>query len=183
MSRKNRTSKGKQINPTFFIFCEGETEEQYISFLRANYRLPIVIDAKIAGNRITSGYIRNYKNGRVTHPKDRTYLVYDLDVPEMLKKLESIPGTILLSSNPCFELWYLLHYQDHKAEISSDECNKKICSHHKGYKKGIFDLKLRKKISEKQPIAVIRASKLVKHKNPSTQVYLLIKDLEGIQKK
>ena len=183
MSRQNRISKGKQINPTFFIFCEGETEEQYISFLRAKYRLPIVIDAKIAGNRITSTYIRNYKSGRVTDTKDKTYLVYDLDVPEMLKKLEAIPGTILLSSNPCFELWYLLHYQDHKTEISSAECNKKICLHHKGYKKGIFDFKLREKLAEKQPNAIVRASKLVKHKNPSTQVYQLIKDLEGIEKK
>jgi len=87
MKRQIRKPKGKEINPTFFVFCEGETEEQYIGFLRSEYRLPIVIDAKIAGNRITEKYIRNYKNNKVTHPKDKTYLVYDLDAPKMLEKL------------------------------------------------------------------------------------------------
>jgi len=74
MKRQIRKPKGKEINPTFFVFCEGETEEQYIGFLRSEYRLPIVIDAKIAGNRITEKYIRNYKDSKLTHPKDKAYL-------------------------------------------------------------------------------------------------------------
>ena len=52
MSRTIRKPRGKSINPTFFVFCEGETEEQYVCYLRSKYRLPIDIDAKVAGNRI-----------------------------------------------------------------------------------------------------------------------------------
>ena len=35
MSRRKHLSTGKEIRPTFFIFCEGETEEQYIAYLRS----------------------------------------------------------------------------------------------------------------------------------------------------
>jgi hypothetical protein len=56
-----RVSKGKKINPTFFIFCEGETEEAYIKYLRSTYRLPIEIDPKISESRITGKYISSYK--------------------------------------------------------------------------------------------------------------------------
>lgn len=38
MSHKIRKSKGKQINPTFFVFCEGKTEEQYIEYLRSKFK-------------------------------------------------------------------------------------------------------------------------------------------------
>jgi hypothetical protein len=179
MNRQNRKPKGKTINPTFFVFCEGETEEQYICFLRSKYRLPI--DAKIAGNRITEKYISHYKKGKINHPKDKTYLVYDLDVPEMLEKLQSIQNTIILGSNPCFELWYLLHYQEQKSGINSAECNLKLSQHHKTYKKGVIDDKLGNTLNEKQSKAVHRAMKLSTFKNPSSEIYLLIKELENVK--
>ena len=178
MSRTNRISKGRFINPTFFVFCEGETEEQYICYLRSKYRLPIIIDAKIAGNRITSTYIGNYKKAKMNHPKDKTFLMYDLDVPEMLIKLQKIRDAVIISSNPCFELWFLLHYQDQKAEISSSECTSKLIEHHKIYKKGIIDCKLKGKLDEKHDKALHRAKKLNIHCNPSTQVYRLIECLD-----
>ena len=182
MNRNRRKPKGKQINPTFFIFCEGETEEKYIKFLKSKYRLPIFIYAKIAGNSITEKKIISYKKEKETHPKDKTYLVYDLDVSEMLLKLQAIKNTVLLSSNPCFELWYLLHHQEQKSFISSKDCLNKLQDHHKTYKKGVFDLKLKDKLNEKQEKAINRASKLEIHKNPSTQVFLLINELEEVLK-
>lgn len=182
MNRRSRTSKGKQINPTFFVFCEGETEKQYINFLRSKYRLPIEMEAKIAGNRITEIYISNFKKGKVNHPKDKTYLIYDLDAPKMLEKLQTIRNTVLLSSNPCFELWYLFHYQEQNAHISCVECNQKMVSHHKSYLKGVFDSKLKEQLNEKQEKAIHRASKLSLYQNPSSQVFKLINELEDVKK-
>jgi len=182
MSRTHRISKGKSINPTFFVFCEGETEEQYICYLRTKYRLPIVIDAKIAGNRITSEYISNYKKTKINHPKDKTFLIYDLDVPEMLSKLQKISNTIIISSNPCFELWFLLHYQEQKSAITTIDCNSKLKQHHKAYKKGIIDAKLKEKLIEKQEKALHRANKLKTHENPSTQINLLIQNLDEVKR-
>ncbi len=181
MSRTNRIPKGKSINPTFFVFCEGETEEKYICYLRTKYRLPIVIDAKVAGNRITSEYISNYKQTKINHPKDKTFLIYDLDVPEMLSKLQKIPDAIIIASNPCFELWFLLHYQDQKSAITTIECNSKLKHHHKTYQKGYIDIKLKDKLLEKHDKAMQRASKLKTHQNPSTQINLLIQNLDEVK--
>lgn len=90
MSRDIRKPKGKLINPTFFVFCEGKTEELYIKFLKSKYRLPIDIDTKIAGNRINASHIRNYKSRKQIHTKDKTYLMYDLDAPKMLKNCKEL---------------------------------------------------------------------------------------------
>ncbi len=43
MARQPRISKGKTIRPTFFVFCEGETEEAYVGFLK---QLKIKLNAK-----------------------------------------------------------------------------------------------------------------------------------------
>ena len=88
MAKNRRLSRGKKINPTLFIFCEGETEVSYINFLKSVYRIPSIhIHAKIRGNNITSAYINSYKQDKPTHEKDLNFLMYDLDVPNMLVRL------------------------------------------------------------------------------------------------
>jgi len=182
MSRNKRIPKGKAINPTFFVFCEGETEAAYISYLRSKYRLPILIDAKIAGIRINEKYIHNYKNDKNNHPKDKTFLVYDLDVQEILKKLQAIKNTLLLSSNPCFELWYLLHFQEQKSAISSNECVQKLKQQFPNYSKGQFNNNLKNSIDQLQTIAINRASKLQEFENPSSQLFVFINEIEKVKK-
>ncbi|WP_335965091.1 RloB family protein [Galbibacter sp. PAP.153] len=116
MAKGRRKSKGKMINPTLFVFCEGDTEEAYVNMLKSHFRLSsIQIHSKIGGNNITSKYIANYKKGKPIHDKDINYLMYDLDVPEILNRLKKIETCELLVSNPCIELWFLLHYKNHTA--------------------------------------------------------------------
>ena len=82
---RRRQPKGKKINSTLFVFCEGETEKSYINFLKSIYRIPsIQIHAKVGGNNITYDYIQTYKQDKPTHEKDMSFLMYDLDVPSML---------------------------------------------------------------------------------------------------
>ena len=181
MSRNKRVSKGKEINPTFFVFCEGETEAAYICYLRSKYRLPVSIDTKIAGNRITEKYIENYKKNKAIHPKDKNYLMYDLDVPEMLERLNTIKNVTLLCSNPCFELWYLLHLQGQNTEITSTECIRKLKNYLPNYAKGLFDNSLKKVIEAEQGQAVSRASRLNPFTNPSSHIFELIEDMEEVQ--
>ncbi len=181
MNRGRRTSRGKEIRPTFFIFCEGATEEQYIKYLKSKYRVPFEIDSKIAGNRITSGYINNYKDSKITDDKDKTFLLYDLDAPKMLEKLQAIDTCILLVSNPCTELWFLLHFKEQKANINAKKCEKELIATNKNYKKGIIDTQLRNSLNKGQLKAVHRAKKLNEYKNPSTTVYKLIEELEKVK--
>jgi len=123
MGRSRHSSKGKKTNPIFFVFCEGKTEKLYIKFLKSQFRIPFEVDSKIAKNDISENYIKSYKKGKFLHEKDKTFLLYDLDAPKMLEKLQAIKGTILLASNPCIELWYLLHYKEQKAAINCKKCN------------------------------------------------------------
>jgi len=182
-----RISKGKEIRPTFFVFCEGETEEAYISFLRSRYRVPIEIDPKIARGGITERYISNYKKQKTTHKKDKIFLIYDCDVSEITQRLRKIKNVDLLLSNPCFELWYLLHYQHQTANLPTKDCMQKVCDTVKKYKKGHLDEKMKSTIVANQNEAVKRAKSLIKAdvpvelNNPSTDVYRFVEELERVK--
>lgn len=88
MRGRRKAPKRKKINPHFWVFCEGETEESYVRFLRSEYRLPVEIITKIAGSDISLRYIQSYKKGKPIHKKDRDFLIYDSNVPEILEKLK-----------------------------------------------------------------------------------------------
>jgi hypothetical protein len=180
MTKYRRKSRGKTINPTFFVFCEGKSEDSYISFLRSRYRLPIEIFSKKAGNRLTQKYINNTLKPLPQHRKDRLFLMYDLDTSGMLEKLQGIGKATLLVSNPCFELWYILHFVSHTAETTTQQCVEKFQRLCKGYKKGYISLKLRERLEDSLDKSVARAKKLSLYKNPSTSIYLLIDELEKI---
>ncbi|MDA3779646.1 MAG: RloB family protein [Bacteroidales bacterium] len=126
MVSKRYASKGKKINPHFLVFCEGETEEAYVCFLRSKYRIPIEIIPKIVGNKITQRIIKNSKQGKFTHAKDKDFLIYDADVPHILEKLKSIKSAVLIASNPSIELWFLLHYKNQTANITTDNCIRQL---------------------------------------------------------
>ena len=111
MGRQIRKSKGKTMKPNFFVFCEGESEVAYISHLRSQYRAPIQIIPRKSDSNISVRYIENCKREYVATQNDKTFLMFDLDVNGMLEHLQSIPDVVLLVSNPCIELWYLLHFE------------------------------------------------------------------------
>lgn len=180
MTDHPRKSKGKRIKPTFFVFCEGESEEAYISYLKRLYHVPIEIYIKTAGNKVNQKYINNSINQHLKHPKDKLFLLYDLDVPEMMERLQNIRGSVLLVSNPCFELWYILHYVNQTGEITTQECVEKFNRICKDYKKGNISNKLAERLSADIGKAVHRAKKLTLYQNPSTSVYLIIEELERI---
>jgi hypothetical protein len=184
MSKKRKAPKGKKINPTFFVFCEGDTEESYINFLKSTYRLPSIhIHPTIGRNNISQEYIQNYKADKPTHEKDLNFLVYDLDVPHMIEKLLKIEDCILLVSNPCIELWFLLHYKNHTASTDSLYCCKELTNRNKKYKKGEIDVNLREKLLNKKEEASKRAKQLVGLKNPSSTMYILIEKLNDYQRR
>lgn len=181
MARKERLPKGKTMRPNYFVFCEGDTEVAYVDLLRAHYRLPIHIIAKKTLLNITSALIERSKSIYIQTKVDHTYLMYDLDVTTMLERLQKIPNAILLCSNPCFELWLLLHYTDQRKELTSEECVNRLCTFIKQYKKGTLPKDAKSHLLEKIPTAMDRAKNLTAHKNPSTTVYNLIEDLDKLK--
>ena len=168
----------RKINPTFFVFCEGETEKEYINFLRSKYRIPIEIKSKVSGNRISQKYINNFLKGKLTSPKDKIFLMYDLDVAEILDKLQAIKKGNLLVSNPCIELWFLLHHQNQNANLNSSECIRKLEQFWTEYKKGDLTENTKRKLIDNKSKAISRAKKLKLFNNPSTNVFEILDALE-----
>ena len=167
------------MKPNFFVFCEGETEIAYVKFLRSLYRAPIQVITKKGKSNISEDYIERSKNEYVRTGQDRVFLMYDLDVDGMLEHLQKIPNAELLVSNPCIELWFLLHYQEQKLEISSDKCVQKYQKVSKEYRKGVLSEEEKKVFVENRELAVDRAKKLVGYQNPSTTIFKLLEELKG----
>lgn len=167
------------MKPNFFVFCEGETEMAYVKFLRSLYRAPIQVIPKKGKSNISEDYIERSKNEYVRTDQDKVFLMYDLDVDGILENLQKIPHAELLVSNPCIELWFLLHYQDQKSEISSDKCVQKYQKVSKQYKKGTLSEEEKNVLAKNKDMAIKRAMCKADYTNPSTTVYKLLKMLKG----
>lgn len=150
--------------------------------LRSQYRLPIHIIAKKTLQNVTSSLVERCKAVYVQTASDKTYLMYDLDVTEMLERLQKVSGAELLCSNPCFELWLLLHYNEVKTAITSEDSLKKLSVVAKQYKKGTLSDEMIKHLNENADKAIKRAKKLQAYENPSTTVYLLLEELNRLKK-
>lgn len=178
MARKQRVSKGKTMRPNFFVFCEGDTEEAYVSILRTYYRTPIQIITKKTLLNITPALINRIKATYICTKTDRTFLMYDLDVPSVLERLKKIPDATLLCSNPCIELWLLFHYVDQASELSSKMCLDKLCSLVPNYRKGVIDKNMELYLLQNVSRAIANAEKHIPFSNPSTTVGDFIRALE-----
>lgn len=181
MSRKEsrRISREKQIRPQFTVFCEGETEAAYIGLLKQKFRIAsVAIATKVTNHNISSTFIANYKKGKPTHPKDRDYLMYDLDVEGLLAKLQAIQSATLITSNPCMELWLLLHFQDQRTPLATSQCTTRLETHLPGYQKGRIAAADWQQLEARLPEAISRAQQLQPFQNPSSLIFRLIQDLE-----
>lgn len=85
-------------------------------------------------------------------------------------------------SNPCFELWYLLHFKEQKAEIDCRYCVDELAKRSSIYKKGRISPKLKENLTNRQLKAIHRAKKFKSYKNPSSTVYLFVEALEKVKK-
>ncbi|MEZ4773569.1 MAG: RloB family protein [Bacteroidia bacterium] len=180
MSKRSKPL-GKKIKPQIWVFCEGETEKAYVEFLRAKYRLPIEIESRISGSSISSRYISQCKKSKPAHPKDLDFLLYDADVPAVLQRLQSIKEATLLLSNPAIELWFLLHFKNQTAALSSEQCERDL-NRRTGFIKGTINTKLGRKLEECVVQACEKAKKLPENQNPSSNVYIFIEKLDQIKR-
>ncbi len=183
--RPHRPSpNGKTMRPVFLIFCEGITEEIYIHMLQRFYRAQIRVITQVEGQSICQSLIKQRKEKIRVKPNEviETFLMYDLDVNEVNKKLfecDAIP----LFSNPCVELWFLLHSKDQKTSITTDEVIrelKKSDAVWRSYEKGDFTVTQKQVLWNNRLDAIKRAKLLKSLNNPSSGVYILIEKLEKL---
>jgi hypothetical protein len=121
---------------TFLIFCEGErTEPEYLNALKL---LPSVRDVAAVDLRVQTrnggsvprslvSLAVSARNRAIDEEAeiDEFWCVFDVEWPrnhpslnEAMKEAEQ-NGIRIAVSNPCFELWLILHFQDYGAWLNS----------------------------------------------------------------
>jgi hypothetical protein len=185
MGRGRRAKPARRMKPVFYVYCEGKTEEAYVSYIKQQCRIPIQIRSKVSGTKMSPHYLRQQLKPEIIGDNDRIFLIYDLDDPIVAATLDkcesaSIRGVecSLLSSNPCFELWLLLHAQDQRAHIESKQVVKALEKHFPAYKKGTLQDSEKSFLEQNLPTAIARAKQLPSKQNPSTDMYRFHEEIE-----
>lgn len=111
---------------------------------------------------------------------DSVWAVVDVDEhPNLTQAVELArsSGIEMAISNPCFELWALLHFEDQRAHIERDEVAARLRKHCSAYDKTLPY----RKLSPSYRAAVVRAQSLADeaqhheepNRNPTTDVHRL----------
>lgn len=186
MGKKREKTQARKMQPLFLVFCEGETEKVYVDSLRLTYRKPIKIISLKEGDKITPHLMEQRVKETKISPSDqsRIFLMYDLDVPAIHNRLQQCSAKLNcleLYSNPCIELWFLLHHRQQAGYLASKSCInelKKSKDIWKDYKKAELTKKQKDFLWENRCEAIKRAKKLPKNNNPSSSIYLFLEELE-----
>jgi hypothetical protein len=174
--RQSSEPKRKEI----LIFAEGAvTEEAYIVFYKRRHRRQVLIEvdefrgtplalverAKEAKTRAE----REERRGR-GRAQDELWCVFDVDEHPNLKQaieMAKANGINVAISNPCIELWFLLHFKDQTAHVDRHQAQSE-CRAALGCGKALTDAAL-ERLAENIDIATGRARKLeIKHRNDGT---------------
>jgi hypothetical protein len=184
--------------PRILVVCEGEvTEHGYFEHLGRLYRrfVRVEVDSKGGSNpkKIVERAVglKKESDRQATAAEDENlrhnfvWCVFDVDdhhrIPDALQQARD-NGIDLAISNPCFELWILLHFQDHRKDIRRKDLQSLVRKHLPGYLKDVPCDRLTPLYEH----ATTRASNLEswhakqgrnEHPNPSTGVYKLTEQI------
>ena len=183
MASKREPSPSLRMRKIALVICEGETEVCYINLLKTWYKSPIRIVSQREGTKITPSLVeKRTKELKISQwDKVHTFLMYDMDVQAINEKLHKCKAEMLLS-NPCFEIWLLLHAKDQKAAIETDALIKELKKSApvwKNYSKSAFTDTQKAFLNNNTDVAVTRAKELREFQNPSTGIYKLIELLSS----
>ncbi len=196
--RKPRVERRDRV----LIVCEGRaTEPDYFRSLRHELRAgPIVIrinDESGVPKTVVERAVQLKKDAERDAKRERdanlrfdeVWCVFDVDthpnLPAALQQADA-NGIYVALSNPCFELWILLHFENHRAHIDSKAAGRACRKHLPKYQKHITYAELK----AEYPSAVDRAMALEAWQksrdnsggNPSTSVHTLTERLRGLGK-
>jgi RloB-like protein len=174
----DRRPASRPIANKLLIVCEGQkTEPQYFKGIRQHKRLRTlqvtIVDASGRTNPI--GIINRaiaerqiIKADKGWEPDDTLWAVFDGDEhrhqdPQNWQTAIAKAKTQKINlaiTNPCFEFWYLIHYQDAFGQMNADAAAKKLQKHIPNYTKAqtLFPDPLIARTSD----AIQRAEKIAK---------------------
>lgn len=142
--------------PRILVCCEDEvTEASYLNSLKAELRIRLVqvegvpggnpqtlVDHAVQRKQKAERDARREKDDNLKY--DDVWCVFDVDLHEHIPEAEQKANAnqiMLAVSNPCFDLWLLLHFQDQRAHIKRDRAQSVCRDHMPGYDKEVpFEL-------------------------------------------
>ena len=197
MRRRNINSrKSKRV---ILVAVEGKnkTENNYFN----NYRLrdKDYIIKLVPGNEtdpinlVNKTIIKVKELGLNLEENDRAYCIFDTDLDERknmqiikARKLAKKYHIIMITSNPCIELWFLLHFEYTTAWLSNNDVINKLKKYYPKYEK---NMNIFPEIKDKVFEAIKNAKKLESFQldndkiigtveaNPSTEMYKIVEEL------
>lgn len=178
MASKREKAPDKRMRKIALVICEGETEAGYLNLIKKWYRSPIRIVSHVEGSKITKALVDKSVRSLKLSDSDKVdaFLMYDMDVPAINEKLSMCNAEMLLS-NPCFEVWLLLHSKGLSSPISSDNVIKELKKSDPvwlNYTKATYTDTQKSFLESHVGDAVCRAKKLNDFQNPSSRIYKLL---------
>jgi RloB-like protein len=192
-----RRTPFRKVLPRILIICEGtKTEPGYFQDFRYRYRRAVEVDLVSGGvpRTLVARAVEMRQNADRAAGKDENerydevWCVFDIDDHPQVDdaKQQARDNEIKLAiSNPCFELWVLLHFQDQRAHISRGKLRTECRKHLPAYEKEIPT----ETLGPLHDQAVTRARDLDAWQreqgrqgaNPSTGVYKLTQTIRGFE--
>jgi RloB-like protein len=196
----SRIRKPREVGTKVIIICEGDTEEIYFEAIRKSRRLStvkieVVNPAYTDPEHIVKTAIAR-RNELIKEKrwfaKDQMWAVYDGDEHKDANinnwnnaiRLAVQQNIKLGISNPSFELWYLLHYQDQNAAIHRDETTRRLKLHLPHYDKtaDLYESDFKPYTNSAATRAGRLSGNIIRnglesYTNPSSEIYLLARRL------
>jgi len=141
---KSRKAPSRPLRRHILIVCEGaKTEVNYFEEIRKSLRLSAMeIDIQGLGQDPKSLVERakqlRHENSE-ENPYESVWCVFDRDEHPSWKAAIDMARANSISvacSNPCFELWYLLHHDSQRTWLDRREALRRVARYYPGYEKG-----------------------------------------------
>lgn len=181
-SSQRRREPVRRSRPLILLVCGAKcTERQYFAGLRDSLDNRAV-DIVITQQAKSPLQVVNYASSYLQHSAkdfDEVWCVVDVDDFDLVPAVRAAKraGVELVVSNPCFEVWLLLHHEDHRSALPQcSAAHQRLTGHVPGYDKTRLDF-----VSFSKGVAVAtRRAKAIepsgaRHEcNPSTSVWRLV---------
>lgn len=198
--RKNKTTRIRKKLMVIGTEGDNKTEEIYfreIERMQNEFHIVFALGNETDPVSIVKNTIKTKNKEDIsTRRGDVAIAVFDLDAEEKkksqlleAKKLTESGQVCLVTSNPCFEVWYLEHFGfSSRPFASSNEVIKELLRHYPKYQKNRCDFELFYPLTEKainnckllnEFHAHNGAESIREFNNPRTDIYRIVDTLIG----